>query len=215
MSSQLCFFVFCRRISNNGLPAIFSMHRALKTELKVENRIGATFGKAYCGVVGGVRRHEFAIMGAPVNLAARLMASKVNKGILVDEAVREQADARYSFNSLPPVEAKGYDRPVPILEPIEASLNARKKKWSSLPFVGRKMERETITDVAEVILTNPDEAQTSMIFLMGESGMGKSALAVSAVDDIRKKNVTEFDSCNTIVTARSTSTETQQRIPLR
>jgi len=143
------------------------------------------------------------------------MASKVNKGILVDEAVREQADARYVFTSLPPVEAKGYDHPVPILEPIEESSNTRKRKWSSLPFVGRNMEKETITDVAAAILANPDEAQTSMVFLMGESGMGKSALAISAVDDVRKKNAEDSDGCNTIVTARSTSTETQQRIPLR
>ena len=78
-----------KRVENNGLPAAYAIHRALKTELNVENRVGCTFGKVYCGVVGGVRRHEFAVMGAPVNLAARLMGLKVNNGILVDEAVRE------------------------------------------------------------------------------------------------------------------------------
>lgn len=59
-------FVFYR-VENNCLPATFAIHRALKTELNVDNRIGATFGKVYCGIVGGVRRHEFACMGAPVS----------------------------------------------------------------------------------------------------------------------------------------------------
>jgi hypothetical protein len=58
---------FFYRVENNCLPATFAIHRALKTELNVDNRIGATFGKVYCGIVGGVRRHEFACMGAPVS----------------------------------------------------------------------------------------------------------------------------------------------------
>lgn len=144
------------------MPAIFAIHRALKSELKVENRIGATFGKVYCGVVGGVRRHEFAVMGAPVNLAARLMSSKVNKGILVDEAVKEQADARFSFNSLPPVHAKGYDKPVPILEPYEVASSSKKKK-SSVPFIGRQIEKETISNIASAILKNPERTQSTMV----------------------------------------------------
>jgi hypothetical protein len=53
---------FPNMVANNALPATFAIHRALKTELNVECRIGATFGKVYCGVVGGVRRHEFAGM---------------------------------------------------------------------------------------------------------------------------------------------------------
>lgn len=203
---------FPNMVSNNGLPAVFAIHHALKNECKVENRIGATFGKVYCGVVGGVRRHEFAVMGAPVNLAARLMASKVNNGILVDEAVQSQdTDGRYEFKSLPPVKAKGYSKPVPILEPKEARSAARKKK-SSFPFTGRTEEKKAIISAARTILDNPIESNSSMVFLMGESGMGKTALALSVMDDIRKLGVEEE---KTIVAARSTSTETEQKIPLR
>lgn len=54
-------------VDTMALPATFAIQRALQDELKVESRIGATFGKVYCGVVGGVRRHEFAAMGAPVS----------------------------------------------------------------------------------------------------------------------------------------------------
>jgi class 3 adenylate cyclase len=204
--------MFPNLVSSHGLPAIFSIHRALKSELKVESRIGATFGKAYCGVVGGVRRHEFAVMGPAVNLAARLMSSKVNKGILVDEEVRMQADSRYAFNSLPPVMAKGYDKPVPILEPFECAPSGNRRRRSSVPFVGRTLERETILNAASEMLTDTYDQQSKMLFLFGESGMGKSYLGRVSVEEIKKRC---SDISKTIVSARSTSTETAQRIPLR
>jgi len=150
-------------------------------------------------------------MGAPVNLAARLMSSKVNNGILVDEAVQEQADARFAFNKLPPVQAKGYDKPVPILEPSE--VDTRKGRNKSVPFTGRKREKEVVMDIASDILQNPS-SQSTMIFVMGESGMGKSALAISLLDDIKKIQA-EKESVINVASARSTSTETEQRIPLR
>jgi hypothetical protein len=152
-------------------------------------------------------------MGAPVNLAARLMSSKVNRGILVDEEVRMQADSRYAFNSLPPVTAKGYDKPVAILEPIESISGSRRKK-SSVPFIGRGIEKEAIMRIASEMLADSADRQSTMLYLMGEAGMGKSALARSVVEDIKKMNSTEHKSAK-IVSAWSTSTETQQRIPLR
>jgi chromosomal replication initiation ATPase DnaA len=200
------------RVANNALPATFAIHRALKNELNVVSRIGATYGKVYCGVVGGVRRHEFAVMGAPVNLAARLMASKVNSGILVDEAVGQQAGNRFSFKTLPPVEAKGYDNPVPILEPLGATVI--KKRKTSYPFTGRAEEKRAIASVAHVMLEKQTDSLNSMVFLMGESGVGKSALAAAIVEEIRKENSASEDK-KIIVAARSTSDETQQRVPLR
>lgn len=194
------------------MPAAYAIHRALKSELGVDNRVGCTFGKVYCGVVGGVRRHEFAVMGAPVNLAARLMNSKVNTGILVDEAVRDQCIGRYAFKVLPPVNAKGYDKPVTIFEPVQVEAKASKKKKSTFPIIGRKAEKRTIMSVARGIMDEPMVSQSTMIFLTGESGMGKSALAVTILDELKK---TFTDGGEVVITARSTSTETEQRIPLR
>jgi Adenylate and Guanylate cyclase catalytic domain len=210
-SLSLVLSCFIDRVENNALPAAFAIHKSLKTELSVDNRIGCTFGKVYCGVVGGVRRHEFAVMGAPVNLAARLMGSKVNNGILVDEAVREQCMGRYTFKSLPPVTAKGYDKPVPILEPVHSDTKANKKKKSSFPIIGRRAEKRTVISVARGIIEEPMIAQSTMIFLTGESGMGKSALAITILDEVKKGFAEERA---VIVTARSSSTETEQRIPL-
>lgn len=199
-----------QRVANNALPATFDIHTALKDELGIENRIGATFGKVYCGIVGGVMRHEFAVMGGPVNLAARLMESPMNKGMLVDEAVRAHTDARFAFRSLPPVHAKGYDKPVAILEPLHA-ISSKRKKGTSFPFTGRQEERNELVGIAKEILDAPTPAQSSAINLIGESGIGKSALGIAVINEVkieclkRKKRV---------IVSRSTSTETEQRIPL-
>ena len=78
-------------VEERGLTTISNLKTLIKTELELDCKIGATFGKAYCGIVGAMDRHEYAVLGSPVNLAARLMASKQNPGILVDEAVMVRA----------------------------------------------------------------------------------------------------------------------------
>lgn len=150
-------------------------------------------------------------MGAAVNLAARLMASKMNKGILVDEAVRAQAGSRFDFKSLPPIQAKGYDEPVTIFEPDNLAASSKKKK-SSVPFVGRREERNEIAAIAREIIEEPDPTRSSMVFLMGECGMGKSALGISILDEVKKEWA---KTGHKVIAARSTTTETEQRIPLR
>ena len=110
---------FPNMVPENALPATLAIHSSLKSELGVENKIGATFGKVYCGVVGGVHRHEYAVLGPSVNLAARLMASKENTGVLVDEAVQSHAKAKFNFRSHTHIKAKGYAALVPTFEPID------------------------------------------------------------------------------------------------
>jgi hypothetical protein len=197
-------------VANNALPATFDIRKALKHELGIETRIGATFGTVYCGVVGGVRRHEFAVMGAAVNLAARLMESKMNKGILVDEAVKAQADARFAFRTLPPVSAKGYDKPVAISEPLHA-ISSNKKKTPSASFTGRQEEKNEIFGIAKEILDAPTAVHSSVINLIGEAGMGKTALGVAVVDEIKLECLKRRKK---VVATISTSTESEQRIPL-
>ena len=159
------------RVANNGLPATFSIHKALKEELGVDNRIGATFGEVYCGVVGGMTRHEFSVLGAAVNLAARLMTSPINNGILVDGNVSSQADARFAFQALQPIKTKGYDRPVPTFEPLHAIQPGKRRGTTAVKFTGRQEEKYEILGFAKEILDNPEAAPSSVIGLIGESGM--------------------------------------------
>jgi hypothetical protein len=150
-------------------------------------------------------------MGAPVNLAARLMDSPLNQGILVDENVRNQASGKFAFRSLQPIRAKGYDNPVVILEPVHALSSRPTRKANSIRFVGREDEKIAIIGFAQAILDNPHNPQASVVNIVGDSGIGKSALLSAAVNEIKMECVKRRKH---LVTLRSSSTEDQQRIPL-
>ena len=200
------------RVANNGLPATFSIHKALKEELGVDNKIGATFGEVYCGVVGGMTRHEFSVLGAAVNLAARLMTSPINSGILVDGNVSAQADARFAFRSLQPVKTKGYDRPVPTFEPLHAIQPGKRRGTTPVKFTGRKEEKTEIVGFARQILDDPETAPSSVIGLIGESGMGKSALGLSVLTEVKFECLRKEKE---VIILRCASRESDQRIPMR
>lgn len=79
--------------------------------------IGVTTGQVFCGTVGSQRRREFAMIGAPVNLAARLMQASKG-GILCDEATQRAATGlRLTFERLKPIMVKGREQPVEIFRP--------------------------------------------------------------------------------------------------
>jgi len=170
---------FPNMIEERLIPCISNIRTLLKTELDLECTMGATAGKAYCGVVGGVDRHEYAILGPSVNLAARLMASKSNPGILVDEEVKLKAGER-PFRALEPVKAKGYDDPVKIYNPEE---NVR-KPWVNIAeeFVGRDEEIECLVSTARSVMEDAFSAKT--VFISGPYGIGKSYAISKATHDI-------------------------------
>jgi hypothetical protein len=151
-------------------------------ELGIFAKIGATIGEAYCGVVGGVKRHEYAVLGPSVNLAARLMASTTNPGILVDNRVRMMAHRSYGFNALPAVKAKGYAEPVPIFEP----LSPLERAWGRIQpnFVGRKDEIMRIMGLARDMILS--ESQSKLVLVESKSGMGKTTMVVHCIEHIRK-----------------------------
>jgi hypothetical protein len=57
-------------------------------------------------------------MGSSVNLAARLMCSRMNRGVLVDESIHRMASMSNRFKALEPMHAKGYPQHVHIYEPL-------------------------------------------------------------------------------------------------
>ena len=197
---------FPNLVAERALPATIEIHNALQNELGVRNQIGATIGNAYCGVVGGIKRHEYAVLGPSINLAARLMGSTQNPGILVDDAVRMMADRSYGFNALPPVKAKGYSEPVPIFEP----LSPLERSWGRVQpnFVGRKKELKEIMGIARDMVLK--QCKPKILFLSAESGMGKSTLVVHAIEHIRKMI---GSSRHRLIVAKHVSNESEMLVP--
>lgn len=169
-------------VEERAMPVINNLRTLLRTELSMDCRIGATSGKAYCGVVGATGRGEYSVLGPSVNLAARLMGHKENPGVLVDRSLKIKAGSS-PFKALEPVQAKGYSDPVPIYEP-ERSM---RKPWVTIndeEFVGREAQVTELTFWAQHVLST--KVASKMVFVTAPYGTGKSCLLASAVRKIEE-----------------------------
>ena len=194
-------------MSERTIPACRIIHAALKSELGVASQIGATRGRAYCGVVGGIKRHEYAVLGPSVNLAARLMTLPNHPGILVDNALRVRANC--NFMALSPVKAKGYSSLVPIFKP----LTTREALWGKINpnFVGRRKEMKELCKLTQD-LASVSESPVNMRIVMGESGSGKSAFIFQSLAVMKKM----FASAGKkVIIARNASNEGDSMVPFR
>ena len=196
------------RASERVLPACRAIHYTLQNDLGVDNYVGATLGKAYCGVVGGVKRHEFAVLGPSVNLSARLLSMPNHPGILIDSDVRRQAINWGKFLSFPPMKAKGYDNLVPVYQP----LTANEVRWGKANprFVGRGLEIKRVCKLAQEMSAKQSPAK--MFLVWGDSGAGKSNFLVQTVATVRKILVTAK---KRVIVTRSVSNDGDALVPFR
>ena len=81
-------------------------------------RVGLHVGEAVVGNIGSQDRMNYTVLGATVNLAARLEALNKQYGtsILVSESVRERVADRFAFRELGRVKPKGFADDVTIFE---------------------------------------------------------------------------------------------------
>ena len=158
----------------------------MQNDLGVDNYIGTTLGDAYCGVVGSIKRHEYAVLGPSVNLACRLLSMSNHPGILINGDVRREAMKWGTFLSFPPMKAKGYQNAVPVFQP----LTAKEARWGKVNpvFVGRKEEMRRVCKLAQEMTLM--QTPTKIFFVWGESGSGKSDFLVQTVAVMRKMLVT-------------------------
>lgn len=98
-----------------AIEAAKSIVSSLRT-VQIDAAVGITSGKAYCGIVGSPRRHEYAVMGPSTNLSARLMA-KANPGEILCDNNLKKSDRTHYFKKMGEIKAKGYADMVPIYLP--------------------------------------------------------------------------------------------------
>lgn len=105
--------------ADNAAAAVLTAKKIISgmPQLGLTASIGITSGKTYCGLVGSVFRHEYAVMGPSTNLSARLMCKAPPNCVICDTETKNR-DRMHLFDPLNEVTAKGYSEPVMTYRPI-------------------------------------------------------------------------------------------------
>ncbi len=173
-------------VSGWGLP--FHTHdddavRAMRAALDIKRRLralglhaslGVASDQVFAGLRGNDRRTEYAMIGAAVNLAARLMQA-ADGDILCDRATFEGAAKRIDFMSLPSLAIKGRVEPVQVFRPVAESATAR---IVASALFGREAEQRTLASHLHAL----GRGTGGVVVLEAEAGMGKSRLIADALD---------------------------------
>jgi class 3 adenylate cyclase len=159
-------------------------------QARIEAGIGVASGRAFCGSVGNRQRREYTMIGSVVNLAARLMQQAGDQTpILCDQATRDAAAERLLFEALPPLKLKGLAAPLAVyhlLSPRHRSLPLAQLTGRQLPLIGREAEQAELAARARAL----NAGQSSLLFIEGEAGIGKSRLMTELMGQAAELNLT-------------------------
>lgn len=86
----------------------------LESQYKVEMGIGIASGSVVAGNMGSLNRLNYTVLGERVNLASRLCSQAGRMEIIVDETTLSRVKQAVEFETLPPVDLKGYTNKIPI-----------------------------------------------------------------------------------------------------
>jgi class 3 adenylate cyclase len=134
---------------------------------EVQANYGIATGRAFCGSIGGSQRREYTIIGAVMNLAARL-AERSSGAIFCDQAAFRASASRIQFTALPMIRLKGISQPVPAYRP---SRDARAVEKTA-GLIGRRLELSKLVEAIDALKAG----KTFVGFVEGEAGIGKSSL---------------------------------------
>jgi class 3 adenylate cyclase/tetratricopeptide (TPR) repeat protein len=133
--------------------------------------VGVNRGAAVTGPIGSASRRTYAVMGSPINLAARL-AARADKGeILSTGEVLQRSRSRFETTSRQFL-MKGKEKPVTgyaLGAPASVDVEVSRPQ---LPLVGRETEVAALRDSVDAVRLRESRA----VEIVGEAGSGKSRL---------------------------------------
>jgi class 3 adenylate cyclase/tetratricopeptide (TPR) repeat protein len=178
-----------------GVKAALAMRAALGA-LGERSAVGVATGRAFCGVVGNRWRREYTMLGAVVNLAARLMQAAPD-GILCDASTARDAGGGLAFEALGEVPVKGWAAPVPVYRPGERTAArpgpAPQRAAAGGSLVGRRDESERLDEELRLLARSaagPAAGRASVVVVEGEAGVGKSRLVGELLGRARASGLT-------------------------
>ena len=161
--------------ANEAIAAILAHAHSPSPPMVLRQRAGINTGIVFAGLIGGRERHEYTVMGQPVNLAARLMGAANEGAIVLSPTTRRAVAHTVALRSLAPVQLKGISDPVPIAEVLRPLLGDHSARTfvAARQLVGRTSELAQLTAVGASALAGHGQ----IIALSGQTGSGKSVLA--------------------------------------
>jgi class 3 adenylate cyclase/ABC-type transport system substrate-binding protein len=135
-------------------------------------RCGVHTGEVVVGQVGAGSRIEYGVAGDTVNTAARLQSAAEPGTVLVSEGTRRQVDPLFDWAAARTLQLKGKAAPV-IARPVLRLRDGVASHETASPLVGRERE---LTE-ARQIFQELAAGRGSILFIVGEPGIGKSRLA--------------------------------------
>jgi predicted ATPase/class 3 adenylate cyclase len=162
--------------------AIQAVAQEIAMELETERsmpgfrvRVGIDTGLV---VSGGMTEGEDTVKGIPVNLAARLESAAQPGSLLISHNTYRHIRGVFDVQPLDPIQAKGFDQPVPVYQVLRAKprafrMSTRGVEGVETRMIGRQAELGQLQEVFDLALR---EGETQVVTIVGEPGIGKSRL---------------------------------------
>lgn len=141
---------------------------------------GISTGESFCGALGAAHRADYTVIGAAVNMAARL-ASVAAGRILVDQATAKEASGQISFSGPWTLAIPGVRGGVPAFAPVAETVP---RLDTSAPIL---LNRVAELSALDAYLARASKGQSGIMIVKGDSGVGKSALLRAFIEHCRDR----------------------------
>ncbi len=157
-----------------------AIRQILETVDDLSLRAGAHRGRIFSGRIGHPQRRTWAFLGDTVNLAARLMGKAPAGKAVVSRTIIEHSRARFATTDLAPFAVKGKRALIDACLLGALTSAGRSATTETRNVVGREVEQRRLATAWQQALAG----RGGVIGLVGEPGIGKSALVADLVSSI-------------------------------
>ncbi|WP_224668575.1 AAA and adenylate/guanylate cyclase domain-containing protein [Mesorhizobium sp. BH1-1-5] len=137
--------------------------------------VGVATGDAHFSVVGSARRRQLMVFGAAVNRAARLMTASTT--ILCDAPTERASRRSFRFEERGTLQLEGLGEMATVFCPADQ----RAPEDNTTALLGRQSEMAAL----ERAFREAREGSRRLVVILGESGIGKTALIKAFTDELR------------------------------